>query len=114
MLTATSCFDAYDLTFWEDGKYIVQTDPGDPMCKVLYLSKEKSGIPRIDCISKIGSNDKYIIGQSEDKKYWLLDKSKDNWRLYQDEIVEGPLTLEQFETRKKDLSISTLTFTTYF
>lgn len=111
----TSCFDYNETTYWEEGVYLVQTDPGEPSCKVLYRNlKGKSGISRIECVSQIGSNDNFIIAKSEDNKYWILDKSKDGEYLNAEEIVEGPLSLEQFKKRASELHIDKLGFTVNF
>ena len=102
----------FNTPYWSDGEYKVIDHGGAEWIKTLYL--ENHG--RVDYVSSIGSNDKYIIVKSinSDKNYltayWIIDKSKDNLFLNSDEIVEGPLNLNEFVTQKEKYNISQLEF----
>src|ERR1700758_4482744 len=89
-LTLTSCFDLYEPTYWRDGKYSISTSATEPSCKDLDVDVDDDGgaIGRVDCVTKIGSNDKFIIVQSAGDKYWVVDRLKDNKFLNANEIVQ--------------------------
>ena len=102
----------FNSPYWSDGEYKVTDNGGAAWIKTLYL--EYHG--RVDYVSSIASNDKYIIVKSinSDKNnltaYWIIDKSKDNVFLNSNEIVEGPLNQNQFITQKEKYGISQLEF----
>ena len=102
----------FNSPYWSDGEYNVTDNGGAAWIKTLYL--ENHG--RVDYVSSIASNDKYIIVKSinSDKNnltaYWIIDKSKDNVFLNSNEIVEGPLNQNQFITQKEKYGISQLEF----
>lgn len=116
-LSLSGCFDIFESTYWSNGNYSVSTNPGNTSSKTLYYDFENgSGIGRVDYVSQIGSNDRYIVIKSSnpdlenEDQYWILDKTLDNPMLNSEEIIEGPLNLEIFQKRKIELEINNLDF----
>ncbi|MBK7668185.1 MAG: hypothetical protein IPJ32_13140 [Sphingobacteriaceae bacterium] len=97
-------------TCWRDGKYNVYET--DRAMALLMGDKEgdSGGAYRVDSVAQIGSNDKFIIIQSEANKYWIVDKSKDTLRTNSKEIVLGPYTFDDFKKVKVKLGITGLEF----
>ena len=67
-------------------------------------------------ILAIGSNDKYIVAKQRNLgsdfdsiSYFVIDKSKDNMHLNQDEITQGPLSELRFLEMKKELGLPEFT-----
>jgi len=115
LVSLTSCLDR-GRTYWSEDNYEVQDNPGEP-CKTLYYELEDgAGIGRVDYVTKIGSNDRFLIIESiitsknEKAQYWIIDKMKDKPTFNGGEIREGPLSLDSFKDRKKQLGIEGLTF----
>lgn len=115
LFSLTSCLD-WGRTYWSEDNYEVQENPGIS-CKTLYYKLENgTGIGRVDYVSKIGSNDCFLIIESIDTskngkaQYWIIDKKKDKPTFNGNEITVGPLSIDSFNTRKKQLSIENLTF----
>lgn len=115
LFSLTSCLD-WGRTYWSEDNYEVQDNPGIA-CKTLYYELgDGSGIGRVDYVSKIGSNDRFLIIESLDTskngkvQYWIIDKKKDKPTFNGDEITDGPLSLDSFKTRKKQLGIESQTF----
>ena len=96
------------MVFWKDGNYEISNDPVMPDCKSLYYTHHG----RVSCVSKIGSNEKYIIVQSNEpnRKYWFINKAKDDYLLNDFEIVEGPYDLQTFNKLKIKKGIANLNF----
>lgn len=112
-LTLTSCIGWGDIgarTCWHDGKYNVSET--DWAMALLEGNEEgdSGGAYLVDSVAQIGSNDKFIIVQSEANKYWIVDKSKDTLRSDSKEIVLGPYTFDYFKKVKVKLGISGLGF----
>ncbi len=116
LIILSGCFDIVSWNSWSDGEYYVTDNPGSPSSLTLYI--ESHG--RVNNVEKIGSNENYIIVQSKEKptnsieEYWILDKTKDNYLLNSNEIMEGPLSFQQFKVRKKIYGISDLEFSEEF
>lgn len=117
VMLLSSCVDLGSRNVWKDGKFYVTDNPADPNCLTLYLEiDENSGHGRVDYVKKIGSNKDYIIVFSQYnsgnsiEEYWILDKKKDNHFLNSEEIMEAPLTKNEFERKKKLLGISDIEF----
>jgi len=112
----TSCFDLYEPIYWRDGKYSVSTSPSGPSCKDLNIDITDDGDEhgRVECVAKIGSNDKFIIVQSTGDQYWIIDRIKDNPLLNANEIVQGPFNLNDFKNVKNKLGIRELDFSKEF
>lgn len=113
-LILSSCFDVVSWNYWEEGNYYITDNPGTASCKSLYIEVGGGGgHGRIDYVDAIGSNDKYIIVKSTlpQLEYWILNKEKDDPLLNSNEIVEGPFTQSEFNSRKKALNIEKLKFT---
>ena len=73
---------------------------------VNYLEEYIPKLPlRIDFIARIGSNNRFIIAQDKGGCYWIVDKEKNEPSLKQDEFWVGPLSSEEFETKKCKLGI---------
>ena len=112
----TSCSDIIERTYWSDGNYVVWDDAANPSCKTLNYDINGSGHGRVECVTQIGSNERFIVVESIDdlkynkKEYWILDKKKDNPLLNSNEIMEGPFTQAQFNKRKRELGISNIEF----
>jgi hypothetical protein len=105
----TACLDSLD-THWSEGNYEVWDSPTAPSCKNLYYNLGGgSGIGRVNCISRIGSNDRYIVAASG-ASYWILDKEKDDKYFNSDEIIFGPFDIDEFDSVKEKLGISSLEF----
>jgi hypothetical protein len=111
----TGCFDIFERTYWSDDHYSVWDNPGNISSKTLYYVLDTgSGHGRVNYVSQIGSNKRYIVVEStkskQEKEYWILDKSKDEPLLNADEIIEGPFNLTNFQLRKIELKINNLNF----
>lgn len=116
-MTLSGCFDIFERTYWSNGDYSIWSNPGNISSKTLYYDLESgSGHGRVNYVSQIGSNDRYIVVESSnpelenEKQYWILDKSKDEPLFNADEIIEGPFDLKNFQLRKIELKINNLDF----
>ncbi len=111
-----SCFDINERTYWNDEKYEITDNPGIASCKTLYLKLDNGdGIGRVDFISRIGSNNTYIIAESIKngmKEYWILNKGKDSENYNASEYIEGPFDISTFDIRREELEILQLDFET--
>ncbi len=97
---------------WEDGIYFIEASPENPSKKTLYCSiNEGGGHGRVGWVKRIGSNASFIIVESSDNKFWILDKTKDSPLLNSNEIMIGPLSSSEFKKTKEKLGISNLEFT---
>ncbi len=111
----TSCLD-WGRTYWSEDNYKVRNNPGEPSKTLYYELGDGAGIGRVNYITKIGSNERFLIIESFDTsknekcQYWIIDKKKDKPTFNGDEIREGPLSLGSFKARKKELGIGELTF----
>ena len=94
---------------WKDGEYTIDTHPAIPSSKSLYIDVPTGGkIGRKNYVTKIGSDDNYIIIESKsdmELEYWILDKKKDNPYYNANEIVEGPYTKLEFQNKKREREI---------
>ena len=114
-LIFSSC-DFFSSTDWREEKYYVQDDAGSAYGKTLYYELENgNGVGRVEFVSKIGSDDKYLIIESQQttenqKEYWILDKTKDGGQFNASQIVEGPLSKSEFLNKKKEYGIGNLEF----
>lgn len=97
---------------WEDGIYFVEVSPENPSKKTLYCKVSEGGaIGMVEWVKKIGSNANFIIIESTDNKFWVLDKTKDSPLLNANEIMIGPLSMSEFKKATEKLKISNLEFT---
>ena len=86
-------------------------------CSTLYFATQQDQYKLVDCVLKIGFNDKYLIVSSykDTSKvigYWIINKSiKEIEKIKKTENVEGPLDFDKFNERKKILKIDTVEFT---
>ncbi len=105
MLLLTGCLDWFNGgVYWSNDRYEVWENAGDPNMLTLYMiTGDIYGVGRVDGVTKIGANDRFIIVEStllqnpEDSyAYWILDMKKDQLQLNVNEVVEGPLGLEAF------------------
>jgi len=105
-------------SIWLDksGRYsvIVSTIANLDSCNTLSIITRTQDFKRLDCISKIGDNDQFIIAETRNTQnivqYWIINKDKDKPELPANQIVEGPLSLTKFTDRKKELKIDSLNF----
>jgi uncharacterized membrane protein YheB (UPF0754 family) len=105
-------------SIWLDksGRYaiIVSTIANLDSCNTLSIITRTQDFKRLDCISKIGDNDQFIIEETKNTQnivqYWIINKDKDKPELPSNQIVEGPLSLTKFADRKKELKIDSLSF----
>ena len=110
--TLQGCYDSLQ-THWSEGPYAVWDSPSNPSCRdLVYKLGGGAGITRVDCVFRLGFNERYIIAESGGGRtaFWILDREKDRRRFKSDEAVEGPFTLEEFSTKKEELGISSLRF----
>lgn len=110
----SSCVDIFHKTYWSEENYEVVDNPGKTSCKTLYFKLENgAGIGRVNFISRIGSNNSFIIAESIEEgiiEYWILNKEKDNKYYNANEIIEGPFDINTFNKRKEELEIIRLDF----
>ena len=106
-LLFTRC-DFINGIYWKDGDYAVFEHPAEPDCKI--LCNRDHG--RVNCVTKIGSNENYIIVESRgpNEKYWFIEKSRDDHLMNDFEIVEGPYDLQTFNEHKIQKGITNLNF----
>jgi len=105
-------------TIWKDksGQYavIISTITSLDSCNTLSIITRTQNFRRLDCVSKIGDNDHFIIAETINTKkiehYWIINKDKDVPELSATQSVEGPFSLEKFNERKKELKIDSLNF----
>jgi hypothetical protein len=99
---------------WVDANYYVADSPSEPSNKTLYIANNAGGHGRIEWVKRIGRNQMFIIAESEDGLFWILDKTKDNELLNADQIVIGPFSKTEFQQKKIEMKISNLEFTDNF
>ena len=105
-------------SIWSDksGQYsvIVSTITSLDSCNTLSIVTRTNDFKRLDCVSKIGDNEHFIIAETINVKnivqYWIISKDKDKPDLPANQVVEGPLSLTEFTNRKKELKIDSLNF----
>lgn len=105
-------------SIWLDktGHYsiIVSTISNLDSCNTLSIITRTQDFKRLDCISKIGDNDQFIIAETKNTQnivqYWIINKDKDRPELPANRIVEGPFSLSEFTNRKEELKIESLNF----
>lgn len=105
-------------SIWSDksGQYsvIVSTITSLDSCNKLSIVTRTNDLKRLDCVSKIGDNEHFIIAQTINAKnivqYWIINKDKDKPDLPANQVVEGPLSLTEFANRKKEIKIDSLNF----
>ena len=100
-------------THWSEGPYAVWDSPSDPSCgDLVYKLGGGAAITRINCVSRIGSSQRYLIAESGGNTvaYWILDKEKDRRHFRPFQAVEGPLAPAEFRARKLELGIGHLMF----
>ncbi len=118
-LVISAC-DLFSSTYWEEDNYYIQNDSGSAFGKSLYYDLgDGNGIGRVEFVTKIGSGEKYLIIESQQKTenkkdYWILDKTKDHRLFNASEIVEGPYTESDFLNKKSEYGIENLKFTQEF
>jgi len=100
---------------WVDIPYSINRGLLDS-CSILSFVTQQNQYDLVNCVTRIGLNDNYIIVESYDKKdstqYWIINKSIQGIeKIKKKENVEGPLDLEKFTNRKRILNISNLEFT---
>jgi hypothetical protein len=98
------CFFYWDPSYWNSNGYNLSSDPGRPGELSLI---NQNNIVLAECVSKIGENENYILVESKGEKkteYWIIKKKLENNQR------EGPLNLNEFENRKKELLINELKF----
>jgi hypothetical protein len=87
-------------------------------CNTLYYVTRQDKYLLVDCVTRIGVNDNYIIVSSnrnskDSTMFWIIYKSiQDIEKIKKAENVEGPLDSVNFTARKQLLKINTLEFTT--
>ena len=63
-----SACDLFSPTYWEEDNYYVQNDPGSASGKTLYYDLgDGNGIGRVEYVTKIGTSEKYLIIESQQK-----------------------------------------------
>ena len=83
---------------WKDGFYSVRVSPEDPSKFTLYIATPDGNLHgRVEFVEKIGSNSKFIVILNKNKQYWIIEKSKDSPLLNANEIVIGPMSLDEFK-----------------
>lgn len=98
----------------------MKDSPSDPSNKTLYYDLNGDGIGRVNHVSRLGTNDSFIIVESAGSRqsprnmYWILDKDKDTKFMNSNEIIEGPFSLEEFNARKEELGIGNLNLNEQF
>ena len=105
-------------SIWNDnsGQYslIVSSITSLDSCNKLSIVTRTNDFKRLDCVSKIGDNEHFIIAETINVKniaqYWIINKDKDKPELPASQVEEGPLSLTEFTNRKKELKIDTLNF----
>jgi hypothetical protein len=102
-------------TIWKSGPYEVFWIDR-PRELELGLRVDSSGILGLvpACVIAIGDNETWIVaathpdGDTSKTAYWYLPKSDDHLDKSADEIVKGPLTLEQFQNQTTELNLPPL------
>jgi len=105
-------------SIWHDksGRYSVteSTITTIDTCNVLSLITRNQSFRRLNCISKIGDDEHFIIAETTNAngglQFWILDKDKDKVGLPANQIIVGPFSLTEFAYQKKQLKIDSLNF----
>jgi len=105
-------------SIWVDksGRYStsVSTIRSLDSCNTLSLITRSQDFKRLNCVSKIGDDDHFIIAETINTDgalaYWILKKDKDKVELSANQAVDGPFTFTEFSNQKKELQIDSLNF----
>ena len=95
---------------WKDGPYSTKLSPEDPSKITLYIDTPDGNLHgRVEFVERIGSDSKFIIVQSKNKQFWIIEKSKDAPILNANEIVIGPMLLDEFKLISFKMKINKIT-----
>jgi hypothetical protein len=100
---------------WHDksGRYTIKENMTDT-CKILSLVTREKDFERLQCLTKVGDDEHFIIAETIDinqvLQYWIINKEKDNIEMKTSQIVEGPFDIIKFTNRKKELGIAKVNF----
>ena len=101
---------------WVSIPYAIDKGLSDSCSTLSFVTKENQ-YSLVNCVTRIGMNDTYIIVASaknakDSTRYWIINKSiQELGKVEKKENVEGPLDSQQFSSRKKDLNIVNIAFT---
>ena len=104
---------------WADIPFAISKSQADS-CNTLSFATKQQSYDLVNCVSKLGFNDKYLIvfsrkSDHDTAQYWIIDKSIQSiGRIEKKENVEGPMDSTWFFYRKQMLHINNLQFTKEF
>ncbi len=106
LLSLSSCKN--NQVYWKEGPYVVTDNSVIPNCRTLYHVDHG----RLDHVKRIGSNERYIIIETDEvnSEYWFIDKTKDRHLMNAHEIVEGPYDIGAFNAIKIQKGVAKLDF----
>lgn len=115
MICCRDILKRFNNAVWHDKseQYAITENMADS-CNALSLITRDQSYKRLECVSRIGDDDHFIIAETihatKVSQYWIINKDKDAIELSANQIVEGPFDLAEFTKREKELGIQDLQF----